>query len=108
MFWIMTVSAVILSQSFEALSYGQAPQLESSSEIDRIHLEDQQARQPPNPNAPKPVYRSDDERETATRRLLQTGDLKNGKDFEKGAVIFQHSHQSDDYLLAHTLDMVAV
>jgi hypothetical protein len=108
MFWIMTVSAVILSQPFELLSYGQASQIKASSEIDRIYLEDQQARQPPNPSAPKPVYKSDDEREIATRKLLENGNLKSGKDFEEAAVVFQHSHQSDDYLLAHTLAMVAV
>ena len=56
-------------------------------------------KQPPN---------SDEQREIATRKLLENGSLKSGKDFEEAAIIFQHSHESDDYLLAHTLAMIAV
>ena len=78
------------------------------SAIDRIYAEDQQAREGPNPHAPNPVYKSDDERESATRQLLEKGELQSGKDFEEAAIIFQHSHESDDYLLAHTLALIAV
>ena len=108
MFWIKTISAVIFSQPFQFLSYGQASKIKPSSEIDRIYLEDQQARQSPNPSAPKPVYKSDDERKRAAQKLLESNNLHTGKDFEEAAVIFQHSHQSDDYLLAHTLAVIAV
>jgi hypothetical protein len=78
------------------------------SAIDRIYADDQQAREGPNPQAPKAVYKSDDEREAATRKLLEKGALRSGKDFEEAAIIFQHSHQSDDYLLAHTLALISV
>jgi len=78
------------------------------SEIDGIYEEDQRVREAPTPGAPKPVYKSDAEREAATRTLLERGVLFTGKDFEEAAVILQHSHRADDYLLAHTLAMVAM
>jgi hypothetical protein len=42
------------------------------------------------------------------RELLKDGKLHTGEDFEHAAFIFQHSGTPDDYLLAHTLAMVAV
>jgi hypothetical protein len=35
------------------------------------------------------LYKSDDERELAPRKLLENGNLKTGKDFEEAAVVFQ-------------------
>jgi hypothetical protein len=108
MLWIVSASAILLCLPVDNLLYGQALAPKPSPGIDDIYLEDQHARQPPNPSAPKPIYKSDEEREAATRRLLASGDLKSGKEFREAAVIFQHSHQADDYLLAHTLAMVAM
>jgi hypothetical protein len=56
----------------------------------------------------KAVTNTDAERREETRRLLATGALHTGKDFEEAAFVFQHGLKSDDYLLAHTLAMVAV
>ena len=79
------------------------------SRIDRIYAEDQLVRgQAIPPSAPKPIFKNDDDRENATRRLIADGDLHSGKDFEKAAVIFQHSHKPDDYLLSHSLALVAL
>jgi hypothetical protein len=36
------------------------------------------------------------------------GKLHTGEDFERAAFVFQHGETPDDYLLAHTLAMVAV
>lgn len=78
------------------------------SEIDKIFAEDQQVREPPDPHAPKIVYGSDEQRETAVRRLLAGGNIQTGRQFEEAAFIFQHSRNPDDYLLSHTLAMIAV
>jgi len=78
------------------------------SEIDRIFADDQQARQPPDPKAPKTLFQSDEERQATTAKLLVTDKLQSGKDFFEAAVIFQHSHNADDYLIAHTLSLIAL
>ncbi len=41
-------------------------------------------------------------------KLLSEGALHTSDDFIDAAFIFQHGDTPDDYLLAHTLDMVAV
>jgi hypothetical protein len=54
------------------------------------------------------VNKTDAERQKQTRKLLVDGVLHTGEDYEWASFIFQHGHTSDDYLLAHTLAMVAV
>jgi len=54
------------------------------------------------------VGKADQERRQETRALLAKGDLHTGEDFERAAFVFQHGQTPDDYLLAHTLAMVAV
>jgi hypothetical protein len=54
------------------------------------------------------VGRADFLRREQTRKLLADDALHTGKDFEEAAFVFQHGDQPDDYLLAHTLAMVAV
>ena len=54
------------------------------------------------------IARTDAERRTATRELLNRGALHSGEDFTRAAFIFQHGTGADDYLLAHTLAMVAM
>lgn len=54
------------------------------------------------------VERADTDRRTATASLLSEGQLHTGHDFESAALVFQHGSTPDDYLLAHTLAMVAV
>src|SRR5215475_10363694 len=40
-------------------------------------------------------------RRTEAKSLLAAGELKTAQDFHDAAVIFQHGHNPDDYLLAH-------
>lgn len=54
------------------------------------------------------VSKSDAERRTQTRKLLGGGALHTGKDYEEAAFVFQHGDSPQNYLLAHTLAMVAV
>ena len=51
---------------------------------------------------------ADAARRTATKTLLDGGKLHTGEDFQKAAFVFQHGNGPDDYLLAHTLALVAV
>jgi hypothetical protein len=54
------------------------------------------------------INREDSVRRTLTAKLLADGQLKSAEDYRWAAFIFQHGSSSDDYLLAHTLAMVAV
>ena len=47
-------------------------------------------------------------RDEAAMQLLNAGSLHTGEDFTLAAFLFQHGETPDDYLLAHTLAMVAL
>ena len=81
----------------------------SSSEMQRIFEEDQKDRQVGIGKIDWTVVsKSDADRRQSTAKLLKDGKLHTGEDFERAAFIFQHGDTPDDYLLAHTLAMVAV
>jgi len=81
----------------------------SNSEMQRIFQEDQADRKAPIGTIDwKVVGARDEQRRLATRKLLADGALRTAEDFHGAAFIFQHGHQDDDFLLAHTLAMVAV
>jgi hypothetical protein len=54
------------------------------------------------------VAAEDAERRRRTKALLDAGKLTTGDDFWHASFIFQHGGTPDDYLLAHTLAVVAV
>jgi len=78
-----------------------------SAEMHTIYTEDQRVREQPSADW-QAVSRSDAERREQTRHLLATGALHTGKDYEEAAFVFQHGDSPNDYLLAHTLAMIAV
>jgi len=83
----------------------------SNPEMQKIYEEDQKPRQ--NPEAITAaqwvvIERGDSERRKQTAKLLAEGQLHSGEDFTRAAFIFQHGNTPDDFLLAHTLAMVAV
>jgi hypothetical protein len=51
---------------------------------------------------------TDEQHRIAVRQLLKDGKLHTGEDFNKAAFIFQHGGTPGDYLLAHTLAVVAI
>ena len=59
-------------------------------------------------NSWQAVRDADAVRREATLKLLTDGSLHTGVDFERAAFIFQHGTQPSDYLLAHTLAVIAV
>lgn len=80
----------------------------SSSEMAQIFAADQADRKSA-PNIDWAVVRPRDAaRRTATRRLLEEGALNTAQDFKSAAFVFQHGREAGDYLLAHSLAMVAV
>jgi hypothetical protein len=80
-----------------------------SPEMKAIFDEDQRVRLPGSAPADlESIFRSDVKRREETRKLLAAGALHTGKDYENAAFIFQHGDKPDDYLLAHTLAMIAV
>lgn len=81
----------------------------SNSEMQRISEGDQKDRQPGIGKIDWTVVsKSDAARREATAKLLSDGKLHTGEDFQRAAFVFQHGDTSDDYLLAHTLAIVAV
>jgi hypothetical protein len=79
----------------------------SNTEMKALYDEDQRVRSTSNIDW-KVVGKSDAERREQTRKLLADGALHTGKDYEEAAFVFQHGSTAQDYLLAHTLAMVAV
>lgn len=80
----------------------------SNAEMKRIFKEDQKVRQPGFKIDWSSVNKSDAERRQATLKLLNAGALHTGEDFTWAAFLFQHGSGPNDYLLAHTLAMIAV
>ena len=80
---------------------------EPSAEMRVIFDEDQRVRSGTKIDW-KVVSQSDAQRREQTRRLIVTGGLHTGKDYEEAAFVFQHGDKPGDYLLAHTLAMIAV
>jgi hypothetical protein len=82
--------------------------LASNPEMKRIYDEDQRVRQPGVRIDWASVNQSDAERRQAVMKLLDQGSLHTAEDFTWAAFVFQHGSTPDDYLLAHTLAIVAL
>jgi hypothetical protein len=81
----------------------------SNSEMQKISEADQKDRQPGLGKIDWTVVgKADAARRQATGKLLADGKLHTGEDFERAAFVFQHGDTSNDYLLAHTLAMIAI
>jgi hypothetical protein len=82
----------------------------SNPVMQRIFDEDQKPRQPANITHADwaAINKQDEDRRAQVRDILSKNELHSGKDFELAALIFQHGLTPEDYLLAHTLAMIAV
>ena len=91
-------------------SYSVDDGVASNPEMQRLYDSDQRARKnfTEFSREANTVAAGDAERRTETRKLLLNGSLHSGEDYKRAAFIFQHGATADDYLLAHTLAMVAV
>ncbi|WP_233586930.1 hypothetical protein [Caulobacter sp. 602-1] len=99
------ISLLLLADPAHARSL--AAPTTSNAEMTRLYNEDQSDREPDEIDWDKVTAR-DEQRRLATRALLTAGALHTAEDYEHAAFIFQHGSKADDYLLAHTLAMVAV
>lgn len=80
----------------------------SNPEMKTIFEEDQRVRQPGVKIVWSSVAKSDAERRRTVLELLNKGQLHTGEDFTRAAFVFQHGVTSHDFLLAHTLALVAL
>jgi hypothetical protein len=89
-------------------TYSPDDDVASNPEMRQIFEEDQKVRQPGTKIDWTVVNKTDAEHRQATLKLLNDGALHSGEDFNWAAFVFQHGSAPDDYLLAHTLAMIAV
>jgi hypothetical protein len=90
--------------------------LEQDSDVPNVEMkhifdEDQKDRQSANQMTKEDweaVDKRDAQRRQGARKLLATGQLHAAKDFGEAAFVFQHGDLPDDYLLAHTLAVIAI
>lgn len=81
---------------------------ESNPDMQRIYNEDQKVRQGLAHIDWEVIGKEDETRRQQVKNLLSRSALHSGKDFEQAAMVFQHGSTPDDYLLAHTLAMIAI
>lgn len=91
-----------------ARTYSADPEWPSNPEIATMFEADQAARRNPQGIDWAVLAPQDEARRRRARELLTAGLLQSGDDFYHAAFIFQHGSTPDDYLLAHSLAMVAV
>jgi hypothetical protein len=88
-------------------TYSAMPDWPTNAEMARIFEADQAVRQDWPPADPGAVIKEDQARRARTNALLDAGQLRSGTDFYHAALIFQHGDEPQDFLLAHTLAVVA-
>jgi hypothetical protein len=88
-------------------TYSAIPDWPNNTEMSRIFDADQAARQNHAAIDWAVVGKEDAARRTRTKALLDARQLRSGSDFYHAAFIFQHGSTPDDYLLAHTMAVIA-
>lgn len=92
----------------QSKSYSPDDDVPSNPDMKRIVDEDQRVRQPGVKTDWAEAAHTDAQRRDETRKLLSDGALHTGQDFWEAALVFQHGSTPEDYLLAHTLAIVAL
>ena len=82
----------------------------SNRKLKIIVQEDQRVRMPKLLTAAERVSitRTDADRLSEVKKMIAADQLHTGLDYRNASLILQHSHESDDYLLAHTLAVIGV
>jgi hypothetical protein len=86
------------------------PSTGDNPELRQLYDDDQADRKP---GEGKPIDWSvvgprDHHRESRVKVLYESGALRTGKDYHRAAMVLQHAHQPDDYLLAHEFCVAAL
>jgi hypothetical protein len=113
---VLAASVVLICFGARAVSQDASAPAQSSVDMEKIFDADQADRQM-NLAAMTPEQRlewinkigpRDAQRRKQVMDLVSRGALRTGQDFEEAAFIFQHGEKPNDFLLAHTLAMVAI
>jgi hypothetical protein len=80
---------------------------ESNADLKKIVEEDQAARTVTGKSDWKAISRNDSDRRLLVRKMIDAGQLHTAEDYRGAALVFQHGSQTDDYLLAHSLAVIA-
>ena len=87
--------------------YSAIPEWPDNAEMARIFEADQAARANPTVIDWSVVSKDDSARRQRVKAMIDAGLLRSGTDFYHAAFIFQHGSTPDDYLMAHTLAVIA-
>ena len=83
------------------------PPRRSNPEMIALFEADQAARQPGRPIDWSIVSREDQGRRARTKQLLEAGALASADDYYHAAFVFQHGGAPNDFLMAHSLALIA-
>lgn len=86
----------------QAVAQPAAPQ--NNAELTQIYGSDQKDRSEGVPD----LMKRDGARQVHLRQMLADGKVVSAADYYHAAMIFQHGQSPDDYLLAHTLAVIAI
>jgi hypothetical protein len=102
-------SREISSQWSSIRAYVEGESGAECEELNKLYCSDQQARSQESTDGETANLAHDDRlRRNAALQLIISGRLHTGSDFQKAALIFQHGTEDADYLLAHTMAMIAL
>ncbi len=104
---IATALALGFPPALAANEARDAPIERSNTEIKALFDADQAARMDEDADWEK-ITREDTARRSRVHAMLSAQELRSAEDYYHAAFIFQHSHDADDYLLAHALAVTAV
>jgi hypothetical protein len=98
----------LLLSPFTAPAQTVTPPAESNTELKLLVQEDQRVRTPTplTPAERTAITRTDADRLSEVKKMIAAAQLHTGLDYCSAALIVQHSKESDDYLLAHTLAII--
>jgi len=105
---LWAVTALGLSVTMVPQSWSQAP---NNKDMTNIFAADQKDREDSMRLTPAQWVQTnarDAERRTQVRKLLDSGTLVTGEDFEHASFVFQHGNRPEDFLMAHILAVAAV
>lgn len=107
MFCRIGIMFVLFVCSIPAQTAPTTSNVRNNSELTQIYNEDQRVRQPKplGPDEPN-ITRTDADRLVMVKRMIAENQIQTTEDYRHAAFIVQHSHDSSDYLLAHTLAII--
>ncbi len=80
---------------------------QTNAELEALYAADQADRTPGTaPSDWTVVEKHDLERQTRVRELLDSGEVKSGRDYYRAAMVYQHANGADGVQLAHELAMI--